>query len=71
MQHFILNIWQLTSLQNINLLPASKNVSMYPVYIKGEMSIVSICRPFPYNAFVYFLEGQVHKKESKSQIMTM
>ena len=25
---------------------------------------------FPYNSFVYFLEGQVHKNKSKLEIMT-
>ena len=36
-QHSILNIWLLnTYLQNINWLPASKKMSMYPVYLKEK-----------------------------------
>ena len=40
------------SLQNINWLPANKNVSMYPVYIKEKTSVVPVssiqcfCLPF-------------------------
>ena len=34
------------------------------------MSFVLAYRPFAYNDFVYFLGGQVHKKESKLEIMT-
>ena len=56
-----------TSLQNKNCLPASKNIRIYPVN-KGKN--VLAYRPLPYNVYVYFLEGQVHKKESKSDIMT-
>lgn len=52
------------SLQNINWLSTTKNVSTYPVFI------APVSRPFPYNVFVHVLEGQVHKKESKLQIMT-
>ena len=33
------------------------------------MSIVPVCIPSPYNNFLYFLEGQVHK-DSKLGIMT-
>ena len=33
------------------------------------MSIVPACIPSPYNNFLYFLEGQVHK-DSKLGIMT-
>ena len=52
-----------TSLQNINWLPASKNVCIYPVYIKERMSIVPVYEPFPCTVFSYFLEGQVQPKE--------
>lgn len=58
------------SLQNINWLPTTKNVSTYPVFIREKIYIVPVPRPFPYNAFVHILEGQVHKKESKLQIVT-
>lgn len=58
------------SLQNINRLPTTKNVSTYPVFIREKISIAPVSRPFPYNVFVHVLEGQVHKKESKLQIMT-
>ena len=34
------------------------------------MYILPVYRPFPYNVFVYSLEGQVHKKDSKLEIMT-
>ena len=43
---------------------------MYPVYIREKVSTVPAYRPFPYNVFLYFLKGQVHKKESKLEIMT-
>ena len=33
------------------------------------MSIVPVYIPFPYNVFIYFLEGQEHKN-SKLEIMT-
>ena len=33
------------------------------------MSIVTVYIPSPYNVFLYFLEGQVHK-DSKLRIMT-
>ena len=33
------------------------------------MSIVPVYIPSPYNVFIYFLEGQVHK-DSKLEIMT-
>ena len=33
------------------------------------MSIVTVYIPSPYNVFLYFLEGQVHK-DSKLEIMT-
>ena len=56
-----------TSLQNINWLPASKKV--WAAYIKEKMSIVTVYIPSPYNVFLYFLEGQVHK-DSKLGIMT-
>ena len=36
----------------------------YPIYRKKKMSIVLGYRPIGYSVFVYFLEGQVHKKES-------
>ena len=58
-----------TSLQNKNWLFASKNVSMYPVYIK-EKCVVLVSKPFPYNFFIYFLEGQARKIESKLEVMT-
>lgn len=32
------------------------------------MSVVPTYRPFLYNVFVWFLEGQAHKEESKSEI---
>ena len=48
-----------SSLQNINWLPASKEV--WPVYIKTKMPIVTVYIPSPYNVFLYFLEEQVHK----------
>lgn len=72
-QHFILNIWLLTSFQNINWLSARKNVSMHPVFTKEKMSIVPVWGPFLHKnlLFIYFLEQQVHKKESKLEIMTM
>ena len=54
-----------TSLQNINWLPASKKV--WAAYIKEKMSIVTV--PSPYNVFLWFLKGQVHK-ENKLGIMT-
>ena len=56
-----------SSLQNINWLPASKKVRV--VCIKGKMSTAPVSIPSPYNAFLYFLEGQVHK-DSKLGIMT-
>ena len=70
MQHFALNIWLLNiSLENINWLLVSKNVSMYPVYLKEKMSVVSDYISCSYNVFVYFLEEQVHK-DSKLEIMS-
>ena len=33
------------------------------------MSIFPVYRPFPYNIFVYSLEGKIHKKD-KLEIMT-
>ena len=56
-----------SSLQNINWLLASKKV--WAVYIKEKMSIVTVYLPSPYNVFLYFLEGQVHKN-NKLGIMT-
>ena len=56
-----------SSLQNINWLPTSKK--MCTVYIKEKMFIAAVYIPFPYNVFVYFLEGQVHK-DSKLGIIT-
>ena len=56
-----------SSLQNINWLPASKKVCA--VCIKGKMSTAPVSIPSPYNAFLYFSEGQVHK-DSKLGIMT-
>ena len=56
-----------SSLQNINWLPASKKV--WAAYIKEKMSIVTVYIPSPYNVFLYFLEGQVHK-DNKLGIMT-
>ena len=53
-----------TALGNITWLPTGKNASMYPVYMKEKMYIALVYRPFPYNVFVCFLEGQVHKKKS-------
>ena len=57
-----------SSLQNINWLPASKKVCA--VYIKGKMSTAPVSIPSPYNAFLYFSEGQVLHKDSKLGIMT-
>ena len=48
-----------TSLQNTNWLPAGKNV--WAAYIKEKMSIFTVNILSPYNVFLYFLEGQVHK----------
>ena len=42
---------------------------MWAVYIKEKMSIVTVYLPSPYNVFLYFLEGQVHKN-NKLGIMT-
>ena len=42
---------------------------MRAVYIKEKMSIVTVYVPSPYNIFLYFLEGQVHK-DNKVGIMT-
>ena len=58
-----------TSLQNINWLPVSKNKRMRPVYIMKKMTVVPVYTPYPYNMFVYILEGQVYK-ESKPESMT-
>ena len=55
-----------TSLQNINWLPASKKV--WAAYIKEKISIVTVYILSPYNVFLYFLKGQVHK-ENKVGIM--
>ena len=69
-QHSILNIWLLnTYLQNINWLPVSKKMSMYPVYLKEKMSVVPVYIPRLYSVFLNFLEGQVHK-DNKLEIMT-
>ena len=54
------------SLQNINWLPATKKE--WAVSIKEKMSIVPFSIPSPYNAFLYFLEGNVHE-DSKLGIM--
>ena len=56
-----------TSFLNINWLPVSKKV--WAAYRKEKMSIVTVYIPSPYNVFLYFLEGQVHK-DSKLGIMT-
>ena len=56
-----------TSLQNISWLLASRKV--WAAYIKEKMSVVTVYIPSPYNVFLYFLEGQVHK-DSKLGIMT-
>ena len=42
---------------------------MWAVYVKEKLFIVPVYVPFPYNIFIYFLEGQVHK-DSNSEIMT-
>ena len=55
-----------TSLQNINWL--SKKV--WTVYIKEKNVYCPSLIPSPYNVFLYFLEGQVHK-DSKLGIMTI
>ena len=69
-QHSIWNIWLLkTYLQNINWLPVSTELSMYPVYLKEKTSFAPVYIPCPYNVFLNFLEGQVHKG-SKLEIMT-
>ena len=36
---------------------------------KGKISLVTVYIPSPYNVFLYFLEGQVHK-DNKLGIMT-
>ena len=54
-----------SSLQNINWL--SKRV--WAVYIKEKNVYCPSLIPSPYNVFLYFLEGQVHK-DSKLGIMT-
>ena len=54
-----------TSLQNINWL--SKKV--WTVYIKEKNVYCPSLIPSPYNVFLYFLEGQVHK-DSELGIMT-
>ena len=54
-----------SSLQNINWL--SKKV--LAVYIKEKNVYCPSLIPSPYNVFLYFLEGQVHK-DSKLEIMT-
>ena len=36
---------------------------------KGKISFIPVNIPSPYNVFIYFLEGQVHK-DSKLGIMT-
>ena len=62
-----------TSLQNINWL--SKKIKLWlskknqTVYIKGKNVYCLSLIPSPYNVFLYFLEGQVHK-DSKLGIMT-
>ena len=62
-----------TSLQNINWL--SKKIKLWlskknqTVYIKGKNVYCPSLIPSPYNVFLYFLEGQVHK-DSKLGIMT-
>ena len=56
-----------SSLQNINWLPASKKV--WAAYVKEKTSVVTVYIPSPYNGFLYFLEGQVHK-DNKLGIMT-
>ena len=70
MQHSMLNRWlPNTSLQNINWLPVSKNMSMYPVYLKKKMSVVLVDIPCPDNVSLNLLEGQLHK-DSKLEVMT-
>ena len=70
-QHSILKVWVLnTYLQNINWLLVSKNMTMYPVYLKEKMSVVPVYIPCSYIAFLNFLEGQVHKG-SKLEITHM
>ena len=54
------------SLQNVNWL--SRKV--WAVYIKEKNVYCPSIIPSPYNAFLYFLEGQVHK-DSKLGIMTI
>ena len=53
-------------LQNINWLPTSKGASCL---CKGKKCLLSVDIPSPYNGFLYFLEGQVHK-DNKLGIMT-
>ena len=60
------NVAPTSSLQNINWLPASKKV--WAAYVKEKTSVVTVYIPSPYNGFLYFLEGQVHK-ENKLGIM--
>ena len=54
-----------SSFQNINWL--SKKV--WAIHIKEKISVVPVYIPSPYNVFLYFLEGQVHK-DSKFRIIT-
>ena len=61
------NVAPTSSLQNINWLPASKKV--WAAYVKEKTSVVTVYIPSPYNGFLYFLEGQVHK-DNKLGIMT-
>ena len=70
-QHSILKVWVLnTYLQNINWLLFSKNMTMYPVYLKEKMSVVPVYIPCSYIVFLNFLEGHVHK-DSKLEITHM
>ena len=70
-----------SSLQNINWLPATKKVwaayinwlpaskKVWAAYVKEKISVVTVYISSPYNVFLYFLKGQVHK-DNKLGIMT-
>ena len=42
---------------------------MWAAYVKEKMSVARVYIPSPYNGFLYFLEGEVHK-ENKLGIMS-
>ena len=58
-----------SSLHNINWLPASKKV--WTVYIKGKNVYCPVSIPFPYNVFLYFLQGQKHEDRNLGIMINM